>query len=246
MRRPSRFRFNASAGRIIVAGSGLQERKELRAALELEGHQVTEAETADQTLEETASRLHHALILTSPFEALKPQELCRTIRLESDLGIILLAGDAGKQNRIDALNAGADDFISVPFVWAEMLARVRAILRRVARDNEESQQIVLQDRAIDLQSHRIKGPGDREIHLTPKEFLVLKHLVSNANKLLTHQSLSQSVWQRDAGGEVEYMRIVIKQLRRKIEPDPDNPRYIRTERAAGYRFHLPSQAAFVG
>lgn len=244
---PSRFRFNVGAGRILVAGSGVQERKELRAALEREGHQVTEAETADQTLEETASRLHHALILASPLEGLKPPELCRTIRLESDLGIIVLAGDGNRQTRIDALNAGADDFIPVPFVWAELLARVRAILRRVARHSEENQQIVLQDRAIDLRSHRIKGPGDREIHLTPKEFLVLNHLVSNANKLLTHQSLAQSVWQRDAGGEVEYMRIVIKQLRRKLEPDPDNPRYIRTERAAGYRFHLPPpQAALAG
>jgi two-component system KDP operon response regulator KdpE len=239
-RRPFRLGSGVTSGRIIVAGSDRQERQELRAALELEGHQITEAETVDRTLEETGSRLHHTLILASEFDGLKPHELCRTIRLESDLGIIVLAGDGARQGRIDALNAGADDFIPVPFVWPELLARVRAILRRVVRDNEQNQQIVLQDRAIDLRSHRIKGPGDREIHLTPKEFLVLKQLISNANKLLTHQSLSQSVWQRDAGGEVEYMRIVIKQLRRKLEPDPDNPRYICTERAAGYRFHLPA------
>jgi two-component system KDP operon response regulator KdpE len=175
--------------------------------------------------------------MDSVVDGIAAHELCRTIRPQSKLGIIVCGGELGK-TAIDSLNAGADDYVPAPFVPAELLARLRALLRRVARPSEKHQ-IILQDRAIDLRSHRIKGPGDRDIRLTPKEFQVLEHLISNANKLLTHQTLTQSIWQRDAGGEIEYVRIVIKQLRRKLEQDPDNPRYIRTERAAGYRFHLP-------
>ena len=228
-----------SASRILVASSDAVKRAELRAALELEGYGVAEAATASQTVHKACVETHDVLVMDSIMEGIDTDKLCRTIRLRSKLGIIVWGRETGT-TAIDSLNAGADDFIASPFVAAELMARVRAILRRVARPGEKNQQIVLQDRAIDLRSHRIKGPGDREIRLTPKEFLVLRQLVSNANQLLTHQNLSQSVWQRDAVGEVEYMRIVIKQLRRKIEPDPDNPRYILTERSAGYRFELPS------
>ena len=234
-------RFTARTGRIIVASSSTQRRKELRLALEFEGHQVTETETAPQTLQETRSGLHHLFILHSGIEGIEPYQLCRTIRLKSDLGIIALAGDDDtKQGRIDALNAGADDYLPSPFVLRELLARVRAVLRRVTRSDDEGRQIILHDRAIDLRSYKIRGPGSRVSHLTPKEFLVLQCLIAHPNKAFTHQSLAQTVWQRDAGGDVEYLRIVIKQLRRKLEPDPDNPRYIRTERSVGYRFQIPS------
>jgi two-component system KDP operon response regulator KdpE len=224
--------------RILVASGDADQRRQLRAALEFEGYSVAEAATAAQTIQRACGGLHHVLVMDSVVEEVAAHELCRGIRPQSKLGVIVCGGQLGS-TAIDSLNAGADDFIPAPFVLAELLARVRAILRRVARPIEKNQQIILQDRAIDLRSHRIKGPGDREIRLTPKEFQVLQHLVSNANRLLTHQALTQSVWQRDAGGEIEYVRIVIKQLRRKLEPDPDNPQYIRTERAAGYRFHLP-------
>jgi len=223
--------------RILVASSNVDRRDELRAALGLEGHDVTEAATGPQTVQKACSGWNDLLVMDSGVDGIAAHELCRSIRPQSKLGIIVCGGQLGS-TAIDSLNAGADDYILAPFVPAELLARVRALLRRVARPSEKDQ-IVLQDRAIDLRSHRIKGPGDREIRLTPKEFQVLEHLISNANKLLTHQTLTQSIWQRDAGGEIEYVRIVIKQLRRKLERDPDNPRYIRTERAAGYRFHLP-------
>lgn len=225
-----------------MASSGAEERKELRTGLEFEGHHVSEAETADQTLEETCSGLHHVLILASGFEGIEPYGLCRTIRQKSDLGIIVVAGNDTKQGLIDVLNAGADDYLASPFVVQELLARVRAVLRRVTRFDEEGHQIILQDRAIDLQSHKIKGPGRRVSRLTPKEFLVLQCLVAHANKAFTHQNLAQTVWQRDGGGEVEFMRAVIRQLRLKLEPDPDNPRYILTERSVGYRFHMPPPA----
>jgi|SRR5579871_3623404 len=238
----SRSRFSARAGRILVASSDEQTREELRIALEFESHRVVEADTVDRTLKEACSRLHHVLILDSGFEGAEPHELCRGIRPRSDLGIIVLAGSGTKQGRIDALNAGADDYISSPFILRELLARVRAVLRRVTRSGDERRQIILHDRTIDLESYEIKGPGSRVGHLTPKEFLVLQCLVSRANQPFTHRNLAQTVWQRDGGGELEYVRVVIRQLRRKLEPDPDNPQYILTERAVGYRFHMPPAA----
>jgi two-component system KDP operon response regulator KdpE len=231
------------AGRIIVVSSRAERRKELRGALEFEDYEVVEAETTDQTIERISSGLHDVLILDSEMEGIGWHELCRTIRPKSDLGIIVLNRDDSEQSRIDALNAGADDSVPPVFLLAELLARVRAILRRMIRPVEKGHQIVLHDRAVDLKSHEIKGPGNQVGRLTPKEFLVLQYLASHANQLRTHQNLAQKVWQRDGIGEVEYLRVVIGQLRRKLEPDPENPRYIVTERAAGYRFQMPPSEA---
>ena len=228
-----------SAGRIIVASGNALQRARLQTALELQGHLVVEAETADQTLQQISSGMHHVLILDSGFERIEPYELCRAIREKSDLGIIVLTGAGQTQGRIDALNAGADDYLPSPFVVRELLARVRAVLRRVKRPDDEVSRIILQDRTIDLQSHEIRGPGRCVSRITPKEFCVLQYLVAHANRALTHQSLAETVWQRDGEGGIEYMRVVIRQLRRKLEKEPDNPRYILTERSVGYRFQMP-------
>jgi two-component system KDP operon response regulator KdpE len=226
-------------GRVLVASSGVEMRTELRTALELEGHLVAEVETAAQAIEKTCSGLYDVLILDSGLDRQSPYELCRAIRPKSDLGIVLLSRDDSGQGRIDALNAGADDYVPDQFVVAELLARVRAILRRVTRSIENPQLIVLEDRAIDFQSHEIKGPDGRVAHLTPKECMVLLRLVTQANRPLTPQSLAQTVWQRDGSGQIEYVRVVVKQLRRKLEPDPENPRYILTQRSVGYQFQMP-------
>ena len=227
-------------GRVLVASGGVEMRRELRTALAFEGHVVVEAETASQTIEETSSGLHDILILDSALDGAGPYELCRAIRPKSGLGIILLSRDDSGQGRIDALNAGADDYVPDRFVVAELLARVRAILRRVTYSIGNRRLIVLEDRAIDFQSHEIKGPDGQVAHLTPKECLVLQRLVTQANRPLTPQSLAQTVWQRDGSGQIEYVRVVVKQLRRKLEPDPGNPRYILTQRSVGYQFQMPA------
>src|ERR1700689_1460273 len=171
-------------GRVLVASSGVETRTQLRAALEFEGHLVAEGETAAQAIEETSSGLHDVLLLDSVLDGVGPYELCRAIRPKSDLGIILLSRDHSGQGRIDALNAGADDYVPDRFVFAELLARVRAILRRVTLPAGSRPRIVLEDRAIDFQSHQIQGPDGRVAHLTPKECQVLRHLVSHANQPL--------------------------------------------------------------
>jgi two-component system KDP operon response regulator KdpE len=208
----------------------------LRDALECEGHHVTDTQTADETAFEACSGHYDLLFLDAGLDRAGAYTMCRSIRPQSDIAIIVL-NETSETSAVDALNAGADEYLTAPFVMPEVAARVRAILRRVSQPVQRK--IVLQDRTIDLQARKVKGPGARESHLTPKEFLVLESLITHVNKPRTHQGLAQAVWQRDGNGEVEYMRIVVKQLRRKLEPDPENPRYILTERAVGYRFHMP-------
>jgi len=223
----------------MVAGSNPQNRLEVRRTLESEGYDVAETSAPDQTIQEVCSGEYDLLILDSAIEGIGPYELCRAIRARSDLGIIVLRCEKRELTGSDVLNAGADDYLPSMFVVGELLARVRAILRRVPRPGADEHLVLLPDRTIDLKSHQVTGPHGRVWHLTPKEFLVLKYLLAHANQTRTHQNLAQAVWQRNAGGEVEYVRIVIGQLRRKLEPDPEHPRYILTERSIGYRFRLP-------
>jgi two-component system KDP operon response regulator KdpE len=236
-------------GRIIAAIGAEWRRRDLRLALEREGHVVSLAATASEALEETRSGVHELLIVDSCIGGSGNQssvyDLCRAIRSESDMGIIVLISD-GAHCRIDMLNAGADDYLPEQFVFGELLARVRAILRRVSRLDHAPKQIVLHDRAINLHSHKVQGPGSRVSHLTPKEFYVLQHLINRADKSVTNQDLAQAVWQRDGSGNLEYVRSVISQLRRKIERDHNNPEYIRTERSVGYRFTLPARLRAAG
>src|SRR5579863_4684131 len=180
---------------ILLASSNADMRRDVRTALELEGHQIAEETDSPAIVNSIVSGPHNLLIIDSTLEEADVLTLCRTIRSKSDVGIILLSGDDRGQTRIDALNAGADDFLPPGFVPAELMARVRAILRRVA-PAESGHQVLLPDRAIDFRSYEIHGPGSRVAHLTPKECLVLRHLVSNANRSLTPQNLARKIWQR--------------------------------------------------
>jgi two-component system KDP operon response regulator KdpE len=229
-------------GFVIVAGSNPQKRLEVRTALEREDYDVAETSAPDRTLQEVCSGGYDLLILDSAIDGVGPYELCRAIRSRSDLGIIVLKREEHVLAGSDVLNAGADDYLPSTFVAGELLARVRAILRRVPRPAANEQLVSLPDRTIDLKSRKVTGPHGRVSPLTPKEFLVLKYLLAHANQPRTHQNLAQAVWQRNTAGDFEYVRVVIAQLRRKLEPDPEHPRYILTERAVGYRLHLTCPA----
>jgi two-component system, OmpR family, KDP operon response regulator KdpE len=230
--------FAASAGQVIVAGSSTEKRLEVRTALESKGYGITEATAPQNAIRRSCSGEFDLLILDSVIDGIGPYEMCQTIRSKSNIGIIVLRREECDPAGSDLLNAGADDFLSAVLLTDELVARVRAVLRRVPRPASEEQVIILADRMIDLRSRKVTSPGGRVEHLTPKEFLVLTYLLAHAGQPRTHQNLAQTVWNRNAEGEIEYVRIVIRQLRRKLEPDPEHPRYILTERAIGYRLRL--------
>ncbi len=226
-----------TAGRIIVASSAPERRHELMQALGSEGHDVIEVQNASQTIQEASSDLYDLVVMDSTVDGIAAQGLCRAIRPDSKLGIMVLGVEAGS-NPIEALNAGADDFVAAPLMMAEVAARVRTMLRRTVP--RRPKQVVLQDRTIDLVARRITGPGTLVSRLPPKEFLVLHSLIMHANQPRTHQNLAQTLWRGPRQGDRECMRTIVNRLRSKLEPDPEHPRYILTEHSVGYQFRLPA------
>jgi two-component system KDP operon response regulator KdpE len=166
-------------------------------------------------------------------------EACRSIREHSDTGIIMLTVRKTELEKIEALDAGADDYITKPFSMPELLARIRANLRRSPLSPRQGPNVIVFDEIqVDLDSHHVSIQG-HDVRLTPKQFEVLNYLMANPNVSIPHAKILQSIWGPDYGGEVEYLHVLVNQLRKKIEPDPSKPRYILTEPWFGYRFHLP-------
>jgi two-component system, OmpR family, KDP operon response regulator KdpE len=166
-------------------------------------------------------------------------ETCREIRASSDIPIIMLTVRGTEKDKVQALDAGADDYVTKPFGSEELMARIRAGLRRAA-PAESMPPFVSNDLKIDFEKRAVSLKG-QAVRLTPKEFELLRHLVANQGKAQGHRRLLQAVWGPDYGEETEYLRVFINQLRKKIEPDPKNPRYIHTEPWVGYRFDPPTE-----
>jgi two-component system KDP operon response regulator KdpE len=162
-------------------------------------------------------------------------DACRAIREQWDLGIVILTVRNSERDKIDALDAGADDYVTKPFSMPELLARIRATLRRLPLSAEVS---VAGDLTLNAATRRVIVRG-QEVRLTPKEFDLLHYLFSHPNVPIPHGALLQAVWGPDYGGEVEYLRVFINQLRKKIEENPSKPTYLVTEPWIGYRFQVP-------
>jgi len=162
-------------------------------------------------------------------------EVCKEIRKLSSIPIIVLSVKGEEKIKVEALDAGADDYITKPFGMDELLARVRVALRRAPSEKEESR-LEIGDFVIDLASHQAFVRGE-EIHLTPKEFELLSHLVKNHSKVLTHRNLLAAVWGGNFTEQTEYLRVFVGNLRKKIEPNPAEPTHILTEPWVGYRFN---------
>jgi two-component system KDP operon response regulator KdpE len=167
-------------------------------------------------------------------------EVCREIRAVSKLPIIMLTVRSAEKDKVRALDAGADDYVVKPFGIDELLARIRAALRRAPGEAVETS-VVTKEMHLDFDNRTIIVKG-KSVHLTPKEFELLRELVTNAGKPVSHRRLLQAVWGPDYGEETESLRVMVNQLRKKIEPDPANPRFIRTEPWIGYRFVLPQES----
>ncbi len=164
-------------------------------------------------------------------------ELCREIRKVSQIPIIVLSVKGEEKTKVEALDAGADDYVTKPFGMDELLARVRATLRRAPTDKREDSLLEIGDFSIDLATYKVKVRGE-EIHLTPKEFELLTYLARNDGKVLTHRNLLAAVWGGNFTEQTEYLRVFVGNLRKKIEPNPAKPQYILTEPWVGYRFKV--------
>lgn len=163
-------------------------------------------------------------------------QLCREIRKLSEIPIIVLSVKGEEKTKVEALDAGADDYVTKPFGIDELLARVRATLRRAPTDKREESIFENGDFSIDSAIHKVSVRGE-EVHLTPKEFELLTYLAKNDNKVLTHRNLLTAVWGGNFIEQTEYLRVFVGNLRKKIEPNPAKPQYILTEPWVGYRFN---------
>ncbi|HTA66661.1 MAG TPA: response regulator transcription factor [Bryobacteraceae bacterium] len=227
-----------SLGRILVVDDDPQIRRVMRTTLTGEGYEVDDARSGEEALEKLRAGRYELMLLDINMPGMGGIETCRQVRANSDMAIIMLTVRNTEQDKVQALDAGADDFITKPFSTPELLARIRAALRRMPSSPEAGpQNITLGNVEIDFQSRKLIVRGS-EVRLTPKEFDLLRYLTLHPNRAIPHRELLQAVWGPDYGDEVEYLRVFVKQLRRKIEPKPDKPRYILTEPWVGYRFSL--------
>jgi len=221
--------------RILVVDDEPQLTRVLRRSLMAKGYDVRiagDGEFALQTFRDWPA----ALVITDlAMPNMSGLELCRRLRSISDVPIIVLSVRGEEKTKVDALDAGADDYITKPFGMDELLARIRATLRRQPA-SESQLQILEGDFLIDLEAHTATQQG-KGLRLTPKEFDLLVHLIRNPGKVLTHRVLLAAVWGGDYTEQTEYLRVLIGQLRKKIEADPATPRYILTEPWIGYRFN---------
>jgi two-component system KDP operon response regulator KdpE len=230
-----------SSGRILVVDDEPQIRRVLRATLTSHGYEFHETRTGEEALDAIRANRFDLVLLDVNMPGMGGLETCRAIRSGSEVSIIMLTVRDSEHDKVAALDAGADDYITKPFSTPELMARIRAALRRMPSSPEGGPQSVqLDDIEINLATRRVVSNG-REVRLTPKEFGLLQYLLANPNVPIPHGRLLQAVWGPDYGDQVEYLRVFMNQLRKKIEPDPAHPRYLLTEPWVGYRFALPEK-----
>lgn len=226
-----------SAANILVADDEAQIRRVLRATLSSQGYVITEAATGEAAVEIVRKEKPDLVLLDVNMPGIGGIAAAREIREMIEAPIIMLTVRSGERDKVLALDAGADDYVVKPFGIEELLARIRAALRR-ASPGDAIPPYVSKDLSIDFESRQVTVRGG-DVHLTPKEFEVLKLLIANLGKPLSHRRLLQAVWGPEYGEETENLRVVINQLRKKIEGDPAHPKYILTEPWVGYRFLAP-------
>jgi two-component system KDP operon response regulator KdpE len=225
--------------KILVVDDAQQVRRVLRAALSAEGYTIFEAGTGEEALESIRKSVPDAILLDVNMPGMGGLETCREIRRTLDVPILMLTVRNAERDKVLALDAGADDYVVKPFGIEELLARIRAALRRRSPPGQPTVYST-KDFSVDFETRQVSVRG-REVHLTPKEFELLRHLVAHAGKPITHRRLLQAVWGPDYGDEPEYLRVMVNQLRKKIESDPARPKLIVTEPWVGYRFQAPRE-----
>jgi two-component system, OmpR family, KDP operon response regulator KdpE len=201
------------------------------------GYSVTVAATGKEALDLYTRDHPDLVVLDLGLPDMNGLEVCRQVRERGDTPILILSARGAEKDKVAALDLGADDYVTKPFGIDELLARVRATLRRAPATADQQVKVMqVGDFQADLESHSVKARG-AEVHLTPKEYELLVYLIRHPNKVLTHRALLGAVWGGDYVEQTEYLRVFIGQLRKKIEADPAKPRYILTEPWIGYRFN---------
>ena len=224
---------------ILVVDDEPQLRRVMRTTLTDLGYTVIDAKTGEDALELLRHDQPDLILLDLNMPGIGGLETCRAIRETSEVPIIILSVRNTEREKVQALDAGADDYVSKPFGIQELLARIRAALRRSPAAGENDLTVFrTDDLEIDFTARRVIVAG-KSSRLTPKEFDLLRMLVANPNKVIPHRKLLQSIWGPDYGDEVEYLRFFVNQLRKKIEPAPSKPKYLVTEPWVGYRFVSP-------
>lgn len=225
----------AERSRILVVDDETQIARVLKTALSSQGYEVKTAGDGESALNLAVDWIPDLIVTDLSMPGITGIELCRSVRERSHVPIIVLSVRGEEKTKIDALDAGADDYVTKPFSVSELLARVRANLRRAAATQESPAAVVEDgDFYINPESRIVRVSG-KEVHLTPKEFELLMFMARHPNKVLTHRVLLNAVWGGESVQQPEYLRVFINQLRKKIEPG-DPPRYILTDPWVGYRF----------
>jgi two-component system KDP operon response regulator KdpE len=226
-----------SAGdqRVLVVDDEPQIVRGLQVILRNEGYRVEEATTKQEALDSVSVRPPDAIVLDLVLPDGNGLEVCREIRRWSQVPILVLSAVGDEQQKVLALDAGADDYVTKPFGSEELLARIRAVLRRRSDDGDSP--VEVGDLEIDLAARTVRRGGE-EVHLTPIEFDLLSKLAEHPGRLVTHRQLLQEVWGPGYEDETHYLRVHFAHIRAKLEPDPSNPRYVITEPGIGYRLRV--------
>lgn len=231
-----------SGGRILVVDDDPQIRRIMRTTLIGAGYEVDDAKNGEEGLEKVRQFRPDLVLLDINMPGMGGLAACREIRSDANIAVIMLTVRDSERDKVEALDAGADDFVTKPFSTPELLARIRAALRRVPVSQSSPGRIRVGRLMIDFVGRSVTN-GTATAHLTPKELDLLRYLTQHANEAVAHRELLQAVWGPDYGEQVDYLRVFIKNLRRKLEADPEHPEFITTEPWIGYRFNGSPETA---
>ena len=224
-----------STGRILVVDDEPQIRRIMRTTLTASGYEVEDAKSGEEALEKVRAYRPDLVLLDINMPGMGGLAACRAIRADSHIAIVMLTVRNSEASKVEALDAGADDYVTKPFSTPELLARIRATLRRVPA-SPQGAKLRVGRLEIDFAARTVSN-GTITTHLTPKELDLLRYLTQHPNEAVSHRELLQAVWGPDYGDQVDYLRVFIMNLRKKLERNPERPEYITTEPWVGYRFN---------